>query len=368
MSGTQWPHHDTDALLAIVRETPRAGPTALHAQLVAAGVERYTYNAVHSKLKVLGLDSAVNRVAWAATQTHDEQIAEHRPDLATKEWDKKEGGFNWRDANKAIGSMQALKRESSTSQDESHIAFPDAARPMCVIAIADWHWGSWATSHEAIESITDEILSIPDLYIAILSDMEQMSIKMRSVLEVSDNVLPPKMQSLYTESWLAEVAPKVLFATWDNHSVLRNEAQSGYSRYADIMGRNVIYYNGIGHCTLQVGTQEYKIAASHFFRGRSMYNPLHSHLRYVRHEAPDREVIMAGDSHVPGIMQMIEGGMQRVAINTGSLQLNSGYAKRFFSLKTHPVFPCLEFDHAEHRITPFWSIRDWLRATGRTTP
>ena len=93
-----------------------------------------------------------------------------------------------------------------------------------------------------------------------------------------------------------------------------------------------------------------------------MLNPVHGQMRYMRFEGHDREFAMSGDSHVPGMAKYTDGSKVRVAVNTGSLQTNSGYAKRYFSLMTHKVFPVIEFRHDEHVMTPYWSVADWLKS------
>ena len=83
-------------------------------------------------------------------------------------------------------------------------------------------------------------------------------------------------------------------------------------------------------------------------------------MRYMRREGIDREICMAGDSHVPGMIKYTDGGKVRVAINSGTTQTNSGYGKRFFSLTTHPVFPCVVLSPESHQVSPMWSIAEWL--------
>ena len=279
--------------------------------------------------------------------------------------DKKVAGLDWRAANRVIGQMQDLKDRARGSQDHAVIDFGHLAEPICILPLSDGHFGSMSTDHETLARITDEILSIPNLYVAVLGDMLQMSIKLRSVLEVSDNLLTPAMQLQYLASWLAEIEHKVLFSTWDNHSSERMEKQAGIDAYGEIFKRRCVFYSGIGHADVRLGDQTYTFAVSHVFRGRSMYNPTHSQARYARMEAPDREIIMAGDSHVPAMAQFVEGGMLRTAINGGAAQ-SGGYARRYFSLKTWACWPVVVIDPHQHLVTPYWSIQSWLNATGQT--
>lgn len=276
--------------------------------------------------------------------------------------DKKVSSISsWRELTGLIQQMQVTKMAASYSQDRATIVF-DVDRPIFVLPISDAHLGSWATDYDAFARTTEEILATPDLYIAVLGDMEQMSIKLRNVLEISDNALPPEMQSLILDLWVEEVADKILFATWDNHSVMREEAMTGRSHYKKLMSRRVIYHNGIGHVDITVGGETYKIAASHFFRGKSIDNPVHGIMRYMRREGQDREIGIAGDSHVPGIAKYVDGPTIRLAVNSGSFQTNSGYAKRFFSLATHAVMPGFTLDPEDHSFTPYWSVSEWLAA------
>lgn len=274
--------------------------------------------------------------------------------------DKKIGELDWREINTLVKTMQYVKNQASFSQDTATIKI-DSDNPVCVVGLSDTHILSWGTDHGLFQEVTDELLATPNLYVALLGDLQQMSIKMRGVLEMSDNMLPPELQHRYLESWLAEIGHKVLWATWDNHSAMREEDASGCSRYADILKRNVVYHNGIGHPDVYVGNQRYKFAATHMFPSRSRYHPCHGGVTYLLNAGHTREIAMSGDSHVPGIEWFTHGEVEKLAINAGSLQMNSGYAKRFFTLHTHPKFPAVVLFPDEHRFEPISSIKAWNR-------
>jgi len=173
------------------------------------------------------------------------------------------------------------------------------------------------------------------------------------------------MQTKFLRSWFDDIWHKVAFATWDNHGVQRQENQAGESSVKEILSKRVCYFNGIGHVDLKVGSQVYLGAVSHVFRGRSMLNPCHAGQRYMRFEGTDREWTMMGDSHVPGVLKYTDGDKTRISLNAGSLQINSGFGKRFFSLTTHPVYPLIVFHPEKHQMTPFWSVKEWLSFRGK---
>ena len=275
-------------------------------------------------------------------------------------WDKAEGRFDWRRANQPIAAMQAMRRESKRSQHEGRVVIP-AEREVPVICLSDTHIGAWSTDHDLLESITDQILAQPDLRIFLLGDIANAAIKLRGVAEVKDDILPPDLQVEYLRSWLDEIAPRVLCAVWGNHDAMREEDAVGYSRLADLQAERTIYSSGIAHLDLTVGEQDYRLALSHRYRWRSQDNPCHGPSSYIRREAPDRDVCIAGDSHVPGVLEFAHAGRKRIAVNCGSTQTGSGYAKRWFSLTTLDVFPVLVFDPEEYAPRAYWSLAEYRR-------
>ena len=272
--------------------------------------------------------------------------------------DKHIGELDWREINRLVKVMQHIKSQASFSQDTAEISIP-SDKPICVVGLSDTHILSWGTDHGMFEEITNEILETDNLYVALLGDLQQMAIKMRGVLEMSDNMLPPELQHRYLESWLYEIGHKVLVATWDNHAAMREEDATGYSRYSDILKRNVVYHNGIGHPDIIVGSQRYKFAVTHAFRRRSQYNPCYGGVSYLMQHGHTREIAMSGDSHVPGISWFTHGETPKLAVNAGALQTNSGYAKRFHTLHTHPNFPAVILWPNEHYFEPISSVRAW---------
>lgn len=278
--------------------------------------------------------------------------------------DKRHGDFDWRRANQHIAEMQAISEGAKSSQDTASIHIASDS-PIGIIFLSDAHLGDWSTDYDLFERITDEILSVPNLYIALLGDMAHMAIKLRGVGEVMSNLLPPEMQLAYYESWLSEMQDRIILSTWDNHAVEREENGSGLSAFKKLQAKYVPYSNGIGHPDITVGGETYKLAVSHRFRGRSATNPCAGPRNYLVNEAHDREIAAQGDSHVAGVLQFTHGPAEKIAINTGTVQLRSPYARRYFSLTTHAVFPVLELHPDQHLAVPFWSVKAWLATRGQ---
>lgn len=275
--------------------------------------------------------------------------------------DKKVPDFNWRTIIPHLKTYQEIVDNASGSQTEA--LWKIDADEICVAVVGDLQLGSWATDYDLFMQVTDEIINTPNLYVILVGDLLQMAIKLRGVLEAMDNLIPPKIQLMFLDSWLQDIKHKVICSTWDNHSVMREENQVGYSTYASIFSRHTIYHNHIGHIDINVKDINYKWAVTHFFRGKSMLNNVHAPMRYLRMEAPDRDIAVQGDFHLPGIAKYWEGGKERCAAVCGSIQTDSGYAKRFFSLKTSPTYPCIALSGKTKMFTPYWSIQEWLNAS-----
>jgi len=282
------------------------------------------------------------------------------------ESDKKVSEFDWQEWADWIGEGQKLRRKGSASQHTAKIELGDGKRPVILFQLGDLHMGSWGSDHELLRTITKEITETPGLYVALVGDLVEMAIKMRSVLEVMGQILPPEQQLQFLESWLKHIMPKVAFSCWCNHAVEREEKMTGISSVKNLLAAKSVYFNGIGHPDVHVGDQVYKFCVSHKYRGNSMFDATFGPKRYMRMEAHGREIALQGDLHRPAISQYVEGGEPKLAITSGTLQLNSGYAQRYFSLKTFPVFPCIVLRHDRHEAVPFWNLKaaiDYVNGT-----
>jgi len=281
------------------------------------------------------------------------------------EADKKTAEF---DLDKWLDWMetgQGLRKQASSSQHSAVIKLGDGKTPQIICPQGDWHVASWGTDHKLVRNAIKEIRETENAWFPLMGDMIQMSIKLRSVLEVADNLLPPELQTQFLEQLLEKIVDKVPFSVWCNHGVEREERQSGISMVKAILSRKTVYFNGIGHPDIQVGGEVYKFAVSHKYRGNSMYDSTFGNKRYARMEANDREVILQADLHRPSFSTYYEGGMKRTAITCGSFQTGSGYAQRYFSLKTWPIMPCVVLHGDKHLAVPFENLSQALEYIGQ---
>lgn len=274
--------------------------------------------------------------------------------------DKKVGGINWRESTETILKMQELRDKSGWGQSFAKITVGDGSCPIAILFLSDTHIGAFGANYRHLLELTDIILNTPNLYVALVGDIVEMAIKLRSVAEVCAQVLDPHLQTSFVESWIEEIKHKIIFSTWGNHETDRNEAAAGACPIKNILARVAPYFSGIGHADVTVGKETYLLCASHKFQGVTALDVTAGGKKYLRMEAPDREIAVQGDAHRAGVSLYNEGGKRKLAMCSGTLNINSGFAKRYFSLKTSEAFPVLALWPDEHRFVPFFTIDDYL--------
>lgn len=273
--------------------------------------------------------------------------------------DKKKADFKWREWGEHAERTQELYKRASQTQKFARIELGDGKRPAVLLPFSDQHIGSRGTTYKEFRRMTDEILSTSDLYVGLIGDVLEFAIKLRSVAEVCAQIFGPDKQMQFVEDWFEEIKPKVAFATWCNHTLEREEKFAGFSFIKHLMGKSVVFFDGIGHADIVVGKQTYAIAASHKFRGYSYMNACHAGARYMRFQGVDREIAIMGDIHQPAFAHYYDGPRERLSLVAGTLNVDSVYANRYFSIFTQAHYPCIELAHDAHQFTPFKNLAAW---------
>lgn len=270
---------------------------------------------------------------------------------------------DWREMVDLMEQHQGIKKRLSKSNYEP-VAVIHTTQPILLVFLSDLHIGSSATDYQLFRQITKDLLEIPNLYAILGGDEVDFAIKLRGVSEVFGDIIDPEMQVDFLESWFAEIDHKIVAAIAGNHDAWRTEKATGLNPFKTIFSKKVPYSKGHCRLDLTVGDVEYKIAMSHTFKGNSMYNPIHSLKRNAREENPECDLFFAGHNHKPGVGEDWESGKHRVYINSGSIQVHSGYAKRFHSLRSMPVYPCACLWPDKKKMEVFSSVKSYLDLVG----
>jgi hypothetical protein len=277
---------------------------------------------------------------------------------------KKTAEMDWREWTEHLERTRELYQRAAQTQSFAEIELGNGKHPVCILPWSDIHWGGRGVDYKTFRSSTEEILSTPHLYVALVGDLVEFAIKLRSVAEICAQVVGPDKQVQFLENWLDELKPKLILSTWDNHPVAREEAQAGVSLVKKMLAQRTVMFDGIGEAKIKVGKQIYNTVWSHKFRGSSYLNPAHAGQRHMRFQSPHSEIAVMGDIHTPCFSVYWDGPVKRLSIVAGSLNTDSLYARRHFSIYTQPIYPVMELNHEIHEFTPFTSLGEWRRRRG----
>ena len=263
--------------------------------------------------------------------------------LAANVKQKKVGETNWREYFDHAKNHQRLHRKSSFSQDHAVIniqkMFGGIKTPIVIQPISDLHIGALGANYDAITEITEGLLSTPNLFWILNGDLAETTAVFKNALAVHSQVMSIEEQHAVLESWLNEIAPKVISAGWCNHGVEREEKHGAFSHIKQMLNRRFIYHNGMGRIDIEHGNALYKMVVTHKVSGASIFNRLHGLKRLMRLQFPDVDMGVTGDLHTPDCESYFEGRHRRACLMSGSTLVESGYAKRYFSLYTQMFMP-----------------------------
>jgi hypothetical protein len=278
---------------------------------------------------------------------------------------KKQSTFYWRDALPVLQSMQDMVNNAKREQKRASVTAGDGKAPIGVMILADTHIGAVGTDYRLFLELTDIILNTPNLYVVLAGDLLEWSIRLRSVAEQCAQILPVELQEQFMDQWLYEIAHKVIAASWCNHETSRSQQLSGFSVMKSMQSKLFPYYDGIGHISLTTGSQTYEFAMSHKFKGATSNDSTRGCRLYMTKE-PTIEIGLQADAHVPKIEKYVVGATPKAAMCCGTLNIDSDYAVRGFSISTSSAFPVMLLSPKVHMFTPLFNIDEFLHLTGQT--
>lgn len=264
---------------------------------------------------------------------------------------------------------QALRRDMSTSQDSAVIRIT-TDRPVAIGFSADWHLGAVSVDYGAWQEDVAFTVAAPDFYLAAVGDLvDNFPTTFPSAEAVFRQGLTPREQRFLLEKALDVLGPKLLFATWGNHDVSRDERMMGDSPIARLLGERVPYLNGQGLVRLRIGPegggepQEYTVDVTHSNRFKSMLNETHSAMRQYERDFP-ADIVATAHLHNPAGhwrykytrargMGYPFGGLS-ILLQCGTYNIYDTYAARNFAPGMEGV-PTVVLYPDRHEMVPFQS-------------
>lgn len=237
--------------------------------------------------------------------------------------------FDW------IREYQEIHREKGDDESVKTHQLHCERDYVLVVFSADWHLGNYGVDYGEVESLIDFVADTPDVYLISVGDLIDNFRKFRSA-EALFGQIPPNDQLRILESVLERLGEKGkhIASTWGNHDVEFDEKLSGFSYAAELLRKSTHYFKGIGKLILRVNEQEYIIGLTHYYKGHSIYNPVHSHTRFLREQFPDCDIVATGHKHFPAAgwwpNWRNEGAKIQYLVQVGSPKLRDGYSGRYY--------------------------------------
>lgn len=273
--------------------------------------------------------------------------------------DKKKSSVNWREWVQNMKDHQELHNAASSYQKSANPRIVTNFRYLVLKPLADAHLGNMGVNYDRLSDFTDSLLRIPYLYCCLLGDDTDNFVSFKNQLPVVSQLISPQEQMWFLESWLGEIAPKILFSCWGNHAEF-SERSAGVNPVASILSKNVVYFNGIGHCRINLNEVEYDIVATHCTRYGSSFNLCHGLKQMARKDAPDADIYLSAHVHQPDFEVSFERGRTQLFMVMGSLKEHDAYSERYFSYFSSREDYAIVLDTFEHRVIPMIRLRDAL--------
>ena len=274
--------------------------------------------------------------------------------------DKKEPIFKWRDWSKHLKEGQILHELSSYSQDICNIKINTDKKYIVYQPLSDIHIGSIGCNYGALEDFTNEIVNRKNLYFSTHGDHIDGFFQFKNMLAVHQMQLSPEEQIRFVESWVEEVRHKFLFSTWGNHEEME-EKNTGLNSVKRILGKRLVYFNGIGVAKIKVNDIEYTVAATHKTRFNSSFNKTHGLKQLARKDIPDADIYLSGHTHDPSFEYSFERGLWQLFVVLGSLKGNDGFGKRYFSYHSTQQMTAIVLNSQTKEFIPFLTLEQAIK-------
>lgn len=256
----------------------------------------------------------------------------------------------------AVEAMQEVVGGSGTGQHDARVSIP-ATEPIILLPTADWHMGSYATTHAELREYLQRVMSIPGCYLLLLGDhIDNFQANFKSAAAVFSQVIPPQIQRRLFGKILRELVAKgkVVARTWGNHDSDFSERVAGG---IDIDGEELLpYLKTMGRLYLTVGDTEYRVFASHTFPGKSYLHVGHQNKRAVRMLWPEAHIVLSGHTHSgPEHEQFWHGDQPVVSATCGTAKTDDTYSKRYYG-RSRWSDQALVLHHDTMEVVPFRTL------------
>ena len=175
-------------------------------------------------------------------------------------------------------------------------------------------------------------------------------------------------QALFINAMLEELKGKILFAFKGEHDSVWQK-RTGTDLYSDFTRRyQSPVFQGTTIIKLKVGGVEYTMVASHRLPGFSMYNRSHPAMRASKFGVQGADIYAGAHTHKKAMEQQVvqttDGSIVQTFVICGPYKYSDEYSRyKGWAQQTEEELGAnwLILDHAQKRVTTFWSGQETVR-------
>jgi hypothetical protein len=171
-------------------------------------------------------------------------------------------------------------------------------------------------------------------------------------------VLSPKMQLRFSSTLLEALKESIILAVSGNHDEhgKGHGVENSMERACKDVG--ISFHEGFAKLNITYKDTVYSILCNHRPLGKSINNPLHGCMK-MQGIDPTCHAYIAAHIHRPALCEWWQGSIKKVAIVTGTLNVDAKYSKIAYDpTGAKPDYPCLLF--IKGKMLAFWNIKDAL--------
>lgn len=208
----------------------------------------------------------------------------------------------------------------------------DVNQPICIVNIADVHFGHYSVNPEQVFNDLDIIEQIPNCYVNLVGDLTDNFIGSWTAPINYNNTISIKTQYALRNAYLRRLIEnnKLLAAVSGNHDNWSTSA-IGNDLLAETIShiqKKILYDAEQIDYTLNVYNRSYKVRLRHMWKGRSDHNPTYGIEKMAMAEK-SFDIGIGGHWHIGGFYrEFSNAGNLGVAILCGSYKTHDDYARK----------------------------------------
>lgn len=261
----------------------------------------------------------------------------------------------------AMLEAQKVLERMNTQQSKATISL-DESKPVGLVFFGDLHIGGVGTAYDLLDRDFQIVRDTPGLYLIGTGDYKDNFQHYGTPPGMNEQLFPAAMQDAATLYYLGMVADKTLALVKGNHDHWTDTiADVDFVEYAARQA-GAVYLGHGGTLTINLGTQSYKVAVRHHYRGTTKLNPFGGMMNLARDTGADIAVNAHLHTVVCSLVKLgIEHDAKDVAlVRNGSYKVYDDYGKRIGGYDGDPRMPMVIIDPAKRSMMTFEDFRKGL--------